>query len=164
MTHRRTHGTRERASSRVPEALALLLSAWLASGCALINSSTSISDSISKSSTSASDSFSASSDSSKSSSDGDEAEVESAYRRDVRDLAAAWAGAAAPPERLVRDLGRVAESHGISDWQRELGTYRALGAGLRRGGLDSRELQRLELRLDAGVPEARTALREGYGS
>ncbi|MGH0035119.1 MAG: putative lipoprotein [Myxococcota bacterium] len=97
-------------------------------GCA-----SSASDSLSESSGSISDSFSSPFESSSDSSGGDDAR----YRGDVEDYTVASLETLGPfdAKDFARGLANIAEAHGLSDWAALDGTYRAVGAGLARGGL-----------------------------
>ena len=124
----------------------IALAALTAAACSFSDSSQSISNSVSSP-------F----ESSSKSSDGDGAPT--AYLRDVEALSFAFAGAGAEPEGLLRELGRVALEHGISDWESVPATYLAIGAGLRRAGLDAEGARRLaDALFGAGTPEVRSVL------
>jgi hypothetical protein len=86
--------------------------------------------------------------------------LERAYRDDVRIAVRDLVEAGATPDNLIRELGRVAELHGISDWEAEPGALIALGAGMceARGG--QRDLDALLQRLDCDA-EQRALAREG---
>lgn len=154
--------------SRIPvrgALAALALLPMLAGGCfvftSLSESSRSVVGGISTAVTSLSDSVSGSSDSLSS---GGEDAASAAYRRDVQDLAATCVASGVSSEVFLRDLAGLAERHGVVDWEREAGTYRAIGAGLRQAGLDEPGMRAFESDL-AGVPaDVRAALREGYDS
>jgi hypothetical protein len=113
----------------VGSGLCLAFGLWVAVGCA-----SSASDSLSESSGSISDSISSPFESSSDSSGGDDAR----YRGDVEDYTvAALDGAGAfDAADFARGLARIAASHGLSDWAALDATYRAVGAGLARSGLD----------------------------
>ena len=133
------------------------------SGCAASQSSNSISESsgsISDSSGSVSDSFSSSSDSSSSCSGGED----SAYRRDVESVTLVALDAHASAEALLLDLGRVAARHGVADWESLASTYRGVGAGMRRAGLDSAAASAFGDRVFGSQPEVTQWLHEGYRS
>ena len=133
-------------------------------GCVLIESSESISTSVSQSVESISTSLEAMSGSFESSSDEGEAGATAAYRRDVSDLTVACVVANADSETFLADLAGVAEHHGITHWERELDTYRAIGAGLKKAGVPRTGLRGVESRLGSAPREVGVALREGYGS
>jgi hypothetical protein len=119
----------------------LLLAALLASlsGCQVIWASiTSPSDWASGISTSLSGSIDGSLVSSGSKSPGDSS---SAYREDVRVLAATRAAEGALDVAFLREVSGVALRHGISDWQAEPATFDAIGEGLREAGLDETEIE-----------------------
>jgi hypothetical protein len=128
-------------------ALAIVVAA-LAIGCSFSDSSKSISNSISSP-------FKSSSESSNGGSD----PAPSAYLRDVEASSFAHAGAGGDPQGLLREIGRVALAHGISDWESVPATYLAIGAGLRRAGLDVEAARRqADALFGAGTPEARSVL------
>jgi hypothetical protein len=134
----------------VPIALAALVAAVAAPavGCSFSDSSKSISNSVSSP-------FKSSSESS-----GGDEPAASAYLRDVEALGFAFAGAGGEPEGLLREVGRVARAHGVSDWESVPATYRAIGAGLRRGGLDAEGARRLaDALFGAGTPAAESVLK-----
>jgi len=132
---------------RLVSAAAIALAA-LALGCeSFSDSSKSISNSVSSP-------FKSSSDSSD-----DDEPAPSAYLRDVEALSHAFAGTGGEPHGLLRELGRVALEHGISDWETLPATYLAIGAGLRRAGLDSEGARRLAGELfGAGTPAAESVV------
>jgi hypothetical protein len=78
--------------------------------------------------------------SSKSSSPGDE--EGSAYARDVRDLTAAYASSGLDVRSFQRTLGAVAADYGITDWERDEGTYVAIGRGLAKAQVDGARAER----------------------
>jgi hypothetical protein len=125
----------------------IALAPLAAAGCSFSDSSRSISNSVSSP-------F----ESSSKSSDSDES-APSAYLRDVESLSFAFAGAGGEPQGLLREIGRVALAHGISDWESVPATYAAIGAGLRRAGLDAAGARRLaDALFGADTPEARSVL------
>jgi hypothetical protein len=135
-----------------------------AAGCILIESSESISTSVSQSVESISTSLEAMSGSFESSSDEGEGGATEAYRRDVSDLTVACVVENVDAQTFLADLAGVAEQHGITHWEREPDTYRAIGAGLKRAGIPQTDLRGVESRLGSAPREVGVALREGYGS
>lgn len=88
----------------------------------------------------------ASSDSSKSSSassGGSEASPEEAIQTYKTDVSAYTSSVAREgnAEDYMRELGSIAEKHGITDWERNTATYNAIGTGLRRAGIKSDEIR-----------------------
>jgi hypothetical protein len=154
----------ERGNHLVLLGLAALVMIWVASGCALFESSGSFSDS----SGSISDSSGSLSDSSKSSSDSDDDDgakkEEEAYRRDIRSFTVAHVAAHRSPESLSRGLSEVALARGISDWEAVEGTYVAVGAGLAEAGVSQEELARYQASLTRHDTPVDAALHEGYAS
>ena len=98
------------------------LSAVVLAGCSISASSVS-SWSLSKSVRSSSHS----SDSSSSSSPG---AAEEAYREDVSDYTRAYVKSGGDFRGFQSDLARIAEEHGITNWEENLLTYTAIGEGL----------------------------------
>ncbi len=130
--------------SRTPLAFAALAALLLSSACQSISDSvTSPSRWIADSSTALGDSSEASADSSNafsksisgSSSPEDETPAESAYRNDVRVAAREWGSAGGSTDDFARELGRISERHGISDWQGQSASFRGVAEGLREAGL-----------------------------
>jgi hypothetical protein len=128
-------------------------SRWLAdSSEAIADSSQAIADS----SNAASDSVSGSS-----SPDDDDDSAESSYHDDVR--VATRQLADAPPDELLREVSRVAERHGISQWTVRASTWRALGAGLGEAGLSRAQAETRSEELGADAA-GRALLLEGHAA
>jgi len=103
--------------------------------------------------------------SSRSSGSGDSEErSESSYRDDVRVAARAFAESGGDAEAFLRQLGRIAEDHGISHWEGQPGTFIALGAGLREAGVPESELGNVLGRLRRASDQERAWLDAGYRS
>jgi hypothetical protein len=137
--------------------------ALLAAVLALVAGCTSLSDSstsIGRSSNALSDSIANSSESSARSF----GERQASFHRDVRDYAARFARDGGDAVVLERDLGALARSHGILDWERDDGTYLELGQGFARAGLDERRFAELSERLAAEDARKGALLRQGYAA
>ncbi len=135
---------------RAMTALAVVLAAGL-SGCMLSRTA-------SKAVTTAIGSVS---DASKSSSDrltADSARDEREYRADLRVATRDLIANGASPDELQRELGRVAELHGVSHWEAEPATLIAIGAGACEADASGARLEAFLERL--GVDDRSTA-REG---
>ncbi|GBC63730.1 hypothetical protein DENIS_4728 [Desulfonema ishimotonii] len=132
--------------------LALLAAAFLLSAC-----------SISYSSGKSSDSVKSLFDSSTSSS-GKKEESEAAYRNDIRHMTAVFLETGLPSEKYMREIGRIAERHGITDWEREEGTYAAIGAGLKKAGIPASDLRDVGFLADvfSGKADVSAAILRGY--
>ena len=96
--------------------------------------------SFSYSSGTSSDSSGTSSDSSKSSSassGASETDPKDAKNSFMSDVSAYTTSAAKgdDAQAYLRELGSIAERHGITDWERDTATYNAIGTGLRRAGI-----------------------------
>jgi hypothetical protein len=114
-------------------------SRWLAdSSGAIADSSQAIADSSNAASDSVSDSSSP-----------DDDDDQAGYRDDVRVATRGLAASGADDEALMRELGRIAERHGLTRWEADPGTWRAVGAGLAEAGRSRREVEALVARLGA---------------
>jgi len=110
-----------------------------------------------------SESSSDSSSSFSKSSSGDDKSDTQAYERDVRDATARQAAAGVPDVRGVeRDVGAVAASHGITDWEQDPHTYVGIGQGLAKAGVEEPELGRFTTALSHTDPRYRDWIRAGY--
>lgn len=88
----------------------------------------------------------ASSDSSKSSSassGASESDPKDAKKSFMSDVSAYTTSAAKgdDAQTYLRELGSIAEQHGITDWERDTATYNAIGTGLRRAGISRDEVK-----------------------
>ena len=93
-------------------------------GCGMFKSSTSQA------------SFESSSDSSSScSSSSKDDDEKKALQRDVQTLVASHAPRGGDLGSLRRELGRVAEQHGLIDWEQNADVYLAIGRGLAKAGV-----------------------------
>ena len=129
--------------------------AFLATGCI---TSGDLSNSSKWSSKSSSSPFRSSSKSSR------DDEEEEAYRNDVTSVTLAYLGAGEAGGNLLRDLSRVAEQHGITDWEASPVTFVAIGAGLRQGGIDAGSVDAFAQRHFGGNSEILGQILEGYHS
>jgi len=100
--------------------------------------------------------------SSSNSSSPEEEPEDSAYRRDVRDYAAAFAGSDGDVQAFQRDVGGIAADHGITDWERDEGTFFAIGRGIAISGVSSRRYQELAIELSNEDSSRLERLRAGY--
>jgi hypothetical protein len=130
-------------------------------GCSISYSVGKSSDSVKSISDSISDSISNSSGSS----DEDDEDKE-AYRNDVTQFTLVYAESAGSSRDFMREIGRIAESHGITDWEREKITFIAIGAGLRQAGVENKEFAELGFLKEVlyQEPDSLRYLREGEQS
>ena len=146
---------------RSTAALALAACGALAAasaGCSFSYSSASISDSITGSSTSVSDSLG-------SSSSGGSSDSEEAYREDVRDYTAGAARSGSGMAEFQTGLARVAERHGVTNWEADGATWVGIGEGLGRAGIDPAAVQHWSdalARDEPGGPPAGRLILQGY--
>ncbi|MCG6881761.1 MAG: putative lipoprotein [Deltaproteobacteria bacterium] len=87
-----------------------------------------------------------SSDSSKSSSassGGSETDPKDAKRAYMSDVSAYTTSVAkkGDAEAYLRELGKIAERHGITDWEQNTDTYHAIGTGLKQAGISRDEVK-----------------------
>jgi len=86
------------------------------------------------------------------------------YEEDVRILALAAAESGASGGDLLGGVGRVAVHHGITDWEADELTYRAIGEGLALAGMDVRRARVFAKEIAGGDARAFEAVVEGYES
>ena len=123
-------------------------------GCSISASS----GSLSKSSRSSSHS----SDSSSSSSPG---AAERAYQEDVLDYTRAYAKSGGGDFRAFQaDLARLAEEHGITNWEENPATYTAIGEGLGSAKVSDGELMAYKRNLSGADANKAKAIQNGYDS
>jgi len=88
------------------------------------------------------------------------------YLEDVRVLTASLsADEAGADGSFLREVGRVAASHGVADWEEEESTYRAIGAGLFDAGVEEIEIGAVLEHLGASDPQdasTRALVLEGF--
>ncbi len=103
------------------------------------------------------------SDSSKSSSEllSGDSRLEREFRDDMRNATRDLVAGGASDAEIQRELGRVAQSHGISHWEAEPGSLIAIGAGACQAGSSARELDALIGRLGHGSARERELAQEG---
>jgi len=137
--------------------IALVAAAALLQGCM-------ISRSISKSVTAASGSIIDTVKSSSKTISGGDARLEQEYRDDVRVAARTLVDSGASDDEFLRELGRIAELHGISHWEAEPGGLIALGAGACEAGVSEPGLDLLLTRLGQRGTRERSLAHEGCRS
>jgi hypothetical protein len=111
------------------------------------------------SSESISDSVKSSSDSSSSSSPGS---AEEAYEGDVRDYTYAFVTSGGSRSDFRQGLSRIAEKHGVTNWEGDMATYTGIGMGLRKANANSAELQAYEESFAGNDAAKRQAIERGY--
>lgn len=105
--------------------------------------------------------------SSKSSSGGEEETKaaegdQSKYQQDVTETTAAAMKKGAGPMQIMREVGDVANEHGVTDWENEPGTFEAIGRGLKQGDASLAEFESLSEQLAAGSDLRKRLLEKGY--
>ena len=140
---------------------AVLLAALPLFGCQLISASIkSPSDSIAGSSRAIGGSFNAISTSS-GSGGGEPTPNKTSYRRDLRQYAAVFVKGSGTREDFLRGVARIAEDHGVTHWESEPVTPRAIGEGLRDARLSEAEMDAFVDFVGRDKPAAQLAL-DGY--
>jgi hypothetical protein len=86
------------------------------------------------------------------------------YREDVQALALAAVESGASGGDLRDQVGRIAVHHGITDWEADELTYRAVGEGLAQAGLDPQRARSFAEEIAGSDPRALRAVFEGYES
>jgi hypothetical protein len=66
----------------------------------------------------------------------DKANLDEEYARDLAAVSATFVTSPVPEAAHVREVTRVAEVHGITDWESLDATWHGIGAGLRDAGMD----------------------------
>jgi hypothetical protein len=138
-----------------PVALAAGLVALLAvaGGCSKSSTSQASSESSSRSSTS-----STSSSGSSGSSSGP-----SRYERDVRDYTEQFVLSGGDFGSFRLQLGKIAEKHGVTNWEQDRDTFEGIGRGLKKARVSGERLDQLEKELTSGAnAQAPEWLRKGY--
>ena len=86
---------------------------------------------------------------------------EAAYREDVSDYTAAHLQSAGTPDELRRQIASLAEKHGITDWEHNESTFRAVGQGLAKAAYRQVQVDAFKKNL-AQNPEQAKWIQEGY--
>jgi hypothetical protein len=88
---------------------------------------------------------------------GGRANLDEAYARDLAAVSATFVDSPVPDAALVRDVTRVAEVHGITDWESVDSTWLGIWVGLRQGGMSQPQAVELVARVFGEEGSARTA-------
>lgn len=88
---------------------------------------------------------------------------EDSYHEDVRDLTASHMRREGSINDLRREIGGVAKRHGITDWEKNPTTYRAVGAGLKKASYSQDQVDGF-VRNFADTPEQASWVQKGYDS
>ncbi len=91
---------------------------------------------------------------------GEEANLDEEYARDLAAVSATFVTSPGREAALVRDVTRVAEVHGITDWESVDATWLGIGAGLRHAGMSEPQAVEFVTRVfgDEGAVRAVAAL------
>lgn len=85
-----------------------------------------------------------------------------AYQRDVRAWATEVAQSGGTQDELLRGIGRIAESHGLTHWEAEPATLLAIGEGLSDAGWTLEQMEQLRGELGGVQPRSVDLVFEGY--
>ncbi|HKC50248.1 MAG TPA: putative lipoprotein [Myxococcota bacterium] len=83
------------------------------------------------------------------------------YQRDLRQYAALFVKGSGTSEEFLRGVARIAEDHGITHWESDAMTPRAIGQGLRDAKLSEADMDAFVDSVGRDKPAAQLAL-EGY--
>jgi hypothetical protein len=89
-------------------------------------------------------------------------ETKAAYRRDVRDYARTFAASGGNLLTFQRDLSAIAESHGVTNWEQQEGTYVAIGEGLAQVGMSRMQFDEFTRRLCGPRTQQAVWMTSGY--
>lgn len=92
--------------------------------------------------------------------------TKAAYRSDLSNYTVVSVQSAQPAADYLRGVTRIAEKHGITDWEHDRASYLAIGSGLHQAGVAAGEVRRLSLvqALGSQEPDTMAAILEGYQS
>jgi len=92
--------------------------------------------------------------------------AERAYRDDVSDYTQAYVKSSGGGDlgNFRADLARLAEEHGITNWEENPSTYTAIGEGLAKAGVSSPALMAYKQNLSGGDASKAQLIQQGYDS
>jgi hypothetical protein len=88
---------------------------------------------------------------------------EAAYREDVRDYTAAHLQSGGTVDELRRQIGTLAAKYGITDWENNESTFRAIGAGLAKAGYRQVQVDAFKNNM-ASTPDQAEWMQKGFDS
>jgi len=86
---------------------------------------------------------------------------EDAYKDEVRDFTAAHVQSGGSGDALMREVGKIAQRHGITNWEGSPATFEAIGAGLAKAGKNQAEVNAFRNNLTQSSEQAGW-LQKGY--
>jgi len=89
---------------------------------------------------------------------------EEVYRDDVRLASRSFVEQGRSVNSFLREVGRIAERHGLTDWESNPATFSALGEGLAEADVSESDLETFLDDLGQDRPRARDLVEEGYRS
>jgi hypothetical protein len=123
-------------------------------GCALSESSASLSASVESSSKVVSSPFESSASSLKS--------AETRYREDVRDHTVSYVRSGGDVAAFQAELAEVARERGITDWEASNATWQGIGEGLARAGASGADFESRLVALTGSDPAKMATVRAAY--
>jgi hypothetical protein len=131
-------------------------------GCSFSTSSQSVSTSSASSESSSRSSESSSRSSTSSSRSSSAAERQGRYREDVRSYTAAHVRSGGAFDAFQKELGDLARSHGLTNWEEDDTTYLGIGAGLGDAAVGQAQLERYKAGFSRSDPAKMQAIQRGY--
>lgn len=89
---------------------------------------------------------------------------DSAYRQQIRDYTYAYAHSGGDLSAFRRGVGSLASKRGITDWESDDATVTSIGAGLRQSGMGKTEMQEFAAALFPDGSKRSELVEEGYAS
>ena len=89
------------------------------------------------------------------------------YESDVVDYTYAYLKSTSGPtdyEGFQKGLGKIADERGISDWESDPHTYKAIGKALKKAGIDGVGYETFKKNFADGDTEKMQAIQDGYDS
>jgi hypothetical protein len=91
--------------------------------------------------------------------------AEHAYRDDVTDYTRTWAASGRGDFRgFQAEVARIAEDHGITNWEENPATYTAIGEGLGRAKVSGTDLAAYKQGLSGADQQKADPIQQGYDS
>ena len=91
-----------------------------------------------------------------------DAAQDASYRADVRDYTYAYVDTEGDVPDFAGGLGRIAERHGVADWDVAAATYLAIGAGLAQAQVSTTTLDDLKRTFGGADPAKMAQIQSGF--
>ncbi len=89
---------------------------------------------------------------------------ERAFQADVRDFTEAFATSGNDFRAFQADLGKLAQKHGIIDWETNMATYTAIGEGLAKAKVNEAKLLAYKTNIGGSDQSKMEAIQRGFDS